>query len=172
MKTKLALLLGSAIAAVAVTGAASAATATANFDVTITIPNLCDVSTTAPTNMAFATPTSLTADIDQTSTITVRCTTNTPYNVGLNAGAATGATVTTRKMTGLTTTTATVGYSLYRDSGRTQNWGNTVGTDTLAQTANGNAQALTVYGRVPAASLTPAPIAQGYKDTITVTVTY
>lgn len=172
MKTRLAFLLGSAIAATGAAGVASAATATANFDVTITVNPLCDVSTVAPTNLAFASPTSFTADIDQTSTITVRCTSGLPYNVGINAGAGTGSTVTTRKMTGLTTTSATIGYNLYRDSGRTQNWGNTPGTDTLAQTANGNAQALTVYGRVPAASLTPAPIAQSYKDTVSVTVTY
>lgn len=172
MKTRLALLLGSAVAALATTGAASAATTTANFDVTMTVNALCDVNTVAPTNMAFATPSSFTADIDQTSTITVRCTSGSAYNIGLNAGSSSGATVTTRKMNGLTTTTATIGYNLYRDSGRTQNWGNTPGTDTLAQTANGNAQAFTVYGRVPAASLTPAPIAQSYKDTVMVTVTY
>lgn len=168
MKTKLGLLIGGALAAC---GLANAATTTATFDVTITIPHLCDVSTTAPTNMAFATPTSLTSDIDQTSSITVRCTDGSPYFVGLSAGAAAGATVTSRKMTGLTTTTATVGYALYKDTGRTQNWGDT-GADRLSATGTGNAVTHTVYGRVPAASLNPAPIAQNYKDTITVTVTY
>lgn len=169
MKKTLGLLLGGTLATC---GFAHAATTTANFDVTITIPNLCDVSTTAPTNMAFATPTSLTAAIDQTSTITLRCTTNTAYNVGLSAGTGTGATVTARKMTGLTTTTATVGYNLYSDTNRTTNWGNTPNTDTVNGSGNGSNQVLTVYGRVPAASLNPAPIAQNYKDTITVTVTY
>lgn len=169
MKKKLVLLMGSALGAC---GLANAATTTANFDVTITIPPLCDVSTTAPTNMAFATPTSLTAAIDQTSTITVRCTNGSSYNVGLNAGSATSATVTSRKMTGLTTTTATVGYNLYSDTGRTVNWGNTVGTDTVTRVGDGTNQTLTVYGRVPASSLNPAPIAQNYKDTVTVTVTY
>lgn len=169
MKTKLALLLGGALGAC---GLANAATTSANFDVTITIPALCDVSTTAPTNMAFGTPTSLTAAIDQTSSITVRCTTGSSYNVGLSAGAGAGATVSARKMTGLTTTTATVGYNLYSDTGRTVNWGNTVGTDTVTGTGTGSNQVLTVYGRVPVASLNPAPIPQNYKDTVTVTVTY
>ncbi len=60
-------------------------------------------------------------------------------------------------------------YSLLQDSARTVNWGNTVGMDTLAGTGNGAAQALTVYGRVPASQF----VAPGsYADTITATVTF
>jgi spore coat protein U-like protein len=60
-------------------------------------------------------------------------------------------------------------YSLFQDSARTINWGNTVGTDTVAGTGNGGGQTLTVYGQIPSG--------QGnrpgtYNDTITVTVTY
>jgi spore coat protein U-like protein len=65
--------------------------------------------------------------------------------------------------------TEVINYSLYSDSGRTTNWGNTVGTDTVAATGNGSAQAYTVYGRIPPQT-TPAP--GTYTDTITVTVTY
>jgi spore coat protein U-like protein len=64
---------------------------------------------------------------------------------------------------------ALVNYRLYRDAGRTQNWGNSIGTDTLAGTGNGAAQAITVYGRVPAQS---TPAAGTYTDTVAVTVTY
>jgi spore coat protein U-like protein len=64
---------------------------------------------------------------------------------------------------------ALINYSLFSDSGRTVNWGNTVGTDTVAATGNGSAQAYNVYGRIPAQT-TPAPAT--YTDTITVTVTY
>ena len=56
--------------------------------------------------------------------MTVTCTNTTTFNIGLNAGTATGATVTTRKMTG--PASATLNYKLFRDSARTQNWGNTV----------------------------------------------
>jgi spore coat protein U-like protein len=49
------------------------------------------------------------------------------------------------------------------------NWGNTVGTDTVAGTGNGAAQALTVYGQI-AAGLYVTP--GSYTDTITATVTY
>ncbi|RUY19730.1 spore coat U domain-containing protein, partial [Mesorhizobium sp. M7A.F.Ca.US.001.04.2.1] len=57
----------------------------------------------------------------------------------------------------------------YRDTGRTQPWGITVGTDTVAGTGNGNVQNLTVYGRVPPQT---TPAAGVYTDTVAITVTY
>jgi spore coat protein U-like protein len=55
------------------------------------------------------------------------------------------------------------------DAGRTVNWGNTVGTDTVAATGTGSAQPFTVFGRIPPQV---SPLAAVYTDTITVTVTY
>jgi spore coat protein U-like protein len=137
-------------------------TATTHFTVTVTIAKDCSVSAT---NLAFGTYTRTL--VQSTSTISVTCTNMTPYNVGLNAGLATGATVTNRSMTG--PASALLKYQLFSDPGYTTNWGNTVGTDTVAGTGNGGAQTLTVYGQIPAAQFT----AQGtYTDTIIVTVTY
>lgn len=137
-------------------------TATTTYSVTVIIAKACSVSAT---NLAFGTYTR--ALIQATSTISVNCTNLTPYNVGLNAGAATGATVTNRSMTG--PGSALLKYQLFSNSGHTTNWGNTVGTDTVAGTGNGATQPLTVYGQIPALEFT----AQGsYTDTITVTVTY
>ena len=141
-----------------------AATTSTTFAVQLTITSTCVINSASTLN--FGSAGVLTANIDQTSTIQVQCTNTTPYNVGLNAGTSTGATVTTRKMTN---GAATVNYALYSDSGRTTNWGNTVGTDTVSQTGNGASQAFTVYGRVPAQT---TPAAAVYTDTITVTVTY
>jgi spore coat protein U-like protein len=105
--------------------------------------------------------------MSMTSAITVTCTNTTTFNIGLNAGTATCATVTTRKMTSLAS--ATLSYALFRDSARTQNWGNTVGTDTLASTGNGTALMYNVYGQVAAAQY----VAPGtYSDTIIATITY
>lgn len=102
-----------------------------------------------------------------TSTIQVGCSPGTAYNVGLNAGTATGATVTTRKMTG--PNKALLNYGLFSNSGHTVNWGNTVGTDTVVEHANGKTQSLTVYGQIPAGqSVAPG----SYVDTITATITY
>jgi spore coat protein U-like protein len=140
---------------------AIAATATTTFTVTATVQATCLISATS---LAFGTYTG--TQVDATSTITVTCTNTTPWNIGLNAGTAPGATVTTRQMLN---GAATLNYALFRDAARTLNWGNTVGTDTLAGTGTGVAQPETVFGRV-AGSQFPAP--GGYADTITATVTF
>jgi len=149
---------------VMLSGSAFGSTTTSTFQSQVTITASCTILST--TTLDFGSNGVLTANIDQTSTIQVQCTNTTPYNIGFNAGTATGATVTTRKMT---SGANTVNYSLFSDSGRTTNWGNTVGTDTVASTGTGASQSFTVYGRVPAQS-TPAPAT--YTDTITATVTY
>ena len=162
MRRILALILAAGFALVS--GSVYGATTTTTFTVQITITASCTISSASTLN--FGSQGVLTTNVDQTSTIQVQCTNTTPYNIGLNAGTATGATVTTRKMT---SGGATINYSLYSDSGRTTNWGNTVGTDTVSSTGTGASQSFTVYGRVPAQT-TPAPTT--YTDTITVTVTY
>jgi spore coat protein U-like protein len=136
--------------------------ATTSFNITAVIPASCLVSAT---NMAFGAYTGVATN--STSTLSVTCTNTSAYNVGLNAGTASNATVTNRSMTG--PGGALLHYSLFSNSGRTTNWGNTVGTDTVAGTGNGNAQSLTVYGQIPAAqSVAPG----SYTDTITATLTY
>jgi spore coat protein U-like protein len=141
---------------------AIAATVTATFGVTATVQATCLVSATT---LAFGTYTGAVAT--STSTVSVTCTNTTPYNIGLSAGLATGATVTTRQMTG--PASALLGYALFSDSSRTINWGQTIGTDTVTGSGNGAAQAITVYGQATAGQF----VAPGsYTDTITATVTY
>jgi spore coat protein U-like protein len=140
---------------------ADAATATTTFAVSATVQATCLVSATP---MSFGTYTG--AVVNTTSTVSVTCTNTTTYNVGLSAGLATGATVTARQMTG--PSSAVLGYSLFSDSSRSVNWGQT-GTETVAGTGNGSSQALTVYGQTTAGQyVTPG----SYTDTITATVTY
>lgn len=141
---------------------AAAGTTTTTFAVTATVQATCVISADT---MAFGTYTGVAAT--GASDIRVTCTNTTPYNVGLNKGLATGATVNTRKMTG--TAGAVLGYSLFSNAGRTTNWGETIGTDTVSQTADGTAQVHTVYGAVAAGQY----VAPGdYADTITATVTW
>jgi len=145
-------------------GTAFGTTTTTTFPVQMTITASCVVNSASTLN--FGSQGVLANAVNATSTIQVQCTNTTPYDIGLDAGIATGATVTTRKMTNAGNT---ISYSLYSNAGMTTNWGNTVGTDTVSATGNGAAQSYTVFGQVPAQS-TPAPAA--YTDTITVTVTY
>lgn len=137
-------------------------TATTSFTITATISAACSVTAT---QLAFGNYSGIL--VNSTSTITATCTKSIPYNVGLSAGTATGATVTTRKMTG--PSASTLSYSLFRDSGRNANWGITVGTDTVLVTGTGIAQPITVYGQVPAGQFVRPG---AYADTITVTITY
>jgi spore coat protein U-like protein len=137
-------------------------TVTSQFNVKATVVVACNVAAT-PLDFGTYAGTLISAS----STIFVTCTNTTAYNVGLNAGTASGATVTTRSMTG--PGGASLGYKLFRDSGHSHNWGNTVGTDTVAGTGTGTAQSLIVFGQIPAGE-NVAPGA--YSDTIIATVTY
>jgi spore coat protein U-like protein len=141
---------------------ASAATATTTFGITSTVQSNCVMS---GNSLGFGAYTG--SAIPVTTTLSVTCTNGTTYNVGLNAGTASGATVTNRGMTG--PGGAWLGYALYQDSSRTTNWGQTVGTDTVGGTGNGSAQSITVYGQLAASQfVTPG----SYSDTITATITY
>jgi spore coat protein U-like protein len=138
------------------------ATATTTFSVTSTVLSACTITANA---LNFGTYSGVL--INSTSSVSVTCTKTTAYNVGLSAGLATGATVTNRSMTG--PSSALLGYTLFSNAGQTTNWGNTVGTDTLAGTGSGALQALSVYGQVPAGRYVRPG---SYTDTITATVTY
>jgi spore coat protein U-like protein len=142
---------------------AHASTVTQNLGVSATVQATCTLGT--PGTVAFGTyiPT---AASTATAAIQVTCTNSTPYNIGLNAGLANGATVTTRQMQNGANL---LNYGLYQDSGHTQNWGNTVGTDTVAGVGNGSLVSTTVYGNVPAGQYV---VPGNYTDTVQVTVTY
>jgi spore coat protein U-like protein len=135
---------------------------TTSFTVTAVVQATCTI---AANPLGFGTYSGLL--INSTSILSVTCTNTTPYNVGLNAGNATGATVTNRSMTG--PAAALLGYKLFSNSGLTTNWGNTVGTNTLAATGTGAVQSLTVYGQIPPGEYVRPG---SYTDTITATVTY
>ncbi|CAN5306962.1 spore coat U domain-containing protein [soil metagenome] len=143
---------------------ATATTATGQFGVSLTIQAECKLQSAG--NLSFGTDGVLDTVITSTSALSVQCTNGTTYAVGLDAGAGAGATTSVRRMTAAG---ATLTYALYRDSNRTQLWGDVVATDTFGGTGNGSAQTVTVYGSVPVQS---TPAAGAYTDTVQVTVTY
>ncbi len=164
--TQLKIMVGAALALTA--GSAMAATSTSTFGVSATVENSCSVSAIA---LGFGSIDPIAnVNTDGTTTVDVTCSNTTAYDVGLDAGTTTGATVTARQMSDGSATPNLLDYSLYSESGRTSNWGDTVGTDTVSGTGNGTAQTLTVYGRVPSGQQTAT--VGSYTDNITVTVTY
>jgi spore coat protein U-like protein len=146
------------------TATAFASSATTTFTSHVTIAATCTINSASTLN--FGSTGLLAANVDQNSTIQIQCTDTTPYNIGLDAGTGSGATVAARKMS---TGGNTVNYTLYSDPTHVAVWGNTVSTDTVAAVGDGSAQSFTVYGRVPAQ---PTPAPGTYTDTVTLTVTY
>ena len=127
---------------------------------------VCSALLAVPQPAMAASPVGLlTSPVPATGTLTVTCTAGTAYTVGLDKGA-TGASVTTRVMTG--PGTDTVSYSLLQSLGGS-NWGNTPDTDTVAGTGNGSAQTLTVFGNIPTQH---SPSVGAYADTVNVTVSF
>jgi spore coat protein U-like protein len=144
--------------------ASGASPKSTTFTVSLTVQADCNISANS---LSFGTTGLITSNIDQTTTLAVTCSNGSAYNVALDQGSVSGSTVAARLLGG--TGSNTVNFGLYRDSARSQNWGQTVGTDTVSGTGNGTAQTLTVYGRVPTQT---APAAGAYSSTITATVTF
>jgi spore coat protein U-like protein len=131
------------------------------FTASANVTSQCSVSATT---LNFGTVGLLAANTDGTSTVSVQCANGVAYQVGLNNGQ--HASGNARRMQG---PGGLVSYELYRNTTRTQRWGNTLNGDTVTGGGTGSTQNLTVYGRVPAQG---TPSAGTYNDTITVTVTY
>ncbi|HDS1578826.1 TPA: spore coat U domain-containing protein [Stenotrophomonas maltophilia] len=153
-------------------GATGTNSASAAFSFTATANVLPQCGSYVTTNMNFGNVTGgIPANIDQTATLTLTCLKNTAFQVGLNNGQNNPTATTTRRMaTTITPNTYYLNYELYRDSARTQRWGNTLTVDTASGIGTGSAQQLVIYGRVP--PVTGQPPAGTYNDLVQVTITY
>ncbi len=142
-----------------------AATATTTFQVTATVANSCKVTAT---DLSFGAYDPVAGALNGTSVITATCTAQTPYTIGMNAGANSASAIgTTRAM--IAGAGQFLSYELYSDATRSAVWG-APGGATVAQSAlTGGALNYTVYGQIPASQYVPAA---SYADTINVTVTY
>lgn len=144
--------------------------ATGTLGVTTNIAAICAVS--ANSTMAFGTYDPLSATpLDATATITFKCAKGGTFDIGI------GGTVGSRTMS---SGVDTLGFELYRDSGRTLAWGNTQDSNTLDTDASGfttgagsttaaASRSATVYGRIAAGQdKTPG----SYTATLTITIYY
>lgn len=147
-------------------------TADGAFPFTVSANVLPQCSTYVTTDMDFGSNAgAITANLDRTSTIGLTCINRTAYSIGLNNGQNASGNVRRMRFTALDGSVYYVPYELYRNAARSQRWGNTLNTDTLAGTGTGAAQTLTVYGRAPP-SVGAVPAQGSYSDVITVTITY
>jgi spore coat protein U-like protein len=123
------------------------------------------------TDLAFGAYTAQTGSPLQGQTLLrATCTPGSTYNVGLNEGATSGATINQRQMKPTSGTgTQNLNYQLYSDSARSVIWGNTPGTNTVTGVGTGLAVDHTVFGAIPGSQVVPAG---AYEDTITVTISF
>ena len=170
-------LLASALLASAC-GLAVGASKSTTFNVTATVASNCFINSAS--TMAFGTYNG-TADIDQSSSIVVRCSNSTPYGLGLDAGTGTGSTIAQRTMTSATALGSTLNYNLFTNAVRTTVWENPANAAAVATNQGGVGTGLglpssithTVYGRLQnnATSQAAAPAAD-YTSAVTVTINY
>jgi spore coat protein U-like protein len=148
--------------AIALIGATTAAAVPAQttFQVTSSVPVVCSVTATGMDFGAYHGDLS-----DHTSSITVTCNKGAPYQIRLDNGIHYNAPY--RRLKHRTSANYLI-YELYRDAGKTARWGNDEASS-VHMTADGEAQQITVYGRVPASQTGPIG---SYSNTTTVTVDF
>jgi len=148
----------------AVAGTAHAVTKSTTFQVTANVTENCVISAAALSLGDF----NGTNDLFSSAPITVYCTANTDFDVGLNAGL-TG-TIASRLLTG--PASSTLVYNLYTSTAYSTIWDDAA--NRVSDTGAGMATpvTLTVYGRLLASDNTGAVEAGAYTDTITATIEY
>lgn len=160
--------LAAALCAALYSTAASALTQTTTIAVSATISGTCTISATA---LAFGSLVTTSANTDQTSTVSVNCSSTLPYTVGIDDGSFAGAVGTHPRQ--MNSAGSRLGYQVYMDAGRTTIFDNNVGAGTgpniISLTGTGAAAPFTVYGRLP---IQTTPTSGAYADTLTVTVSY
>jgi spore coat protein U-like protein len=151
---------------------AQATTATSNLTVQITITASCTINAATLDFGSNPGTTLVAANIDASSTVSVTCTSGSPYSIGMDNGA--NASGTQRRMK---TGANFLNYNLYVDAGRTNAWTTAASNSTCTTanscalgTGNGSAQSVNIYGRVP--SIGTAPPTGAYSDTVLMTITY
>lgn len=137
-----------------------------SFAINATLIKTCVVNAT--TDLDFGSQAATATNVGaSTGSVTVTCSNNTTYTVGLapnSTGSATGA----GNMKGTGSNNDLVPYQLYSNAALTTKWGNTPGSNTLAKTGTGGKLALPIYGKVSSTDYTP----DTYKDVVTVNVVY
>lgn len=142
----------------------TASNGTFPFTASATVVNNCLISAT---DVSFGSAGVLRSNLTATGSISARCTNGDAFRISLNGGSSGNVAARTLQRQG---GGGAVSYQLYTDSARGIPWGDgTAGTSMVTGTGSGNAQAINVYGLVPAQA-TPAP--GNYSDTITATIVF
>lgn len=129
--------------------------ATANFQVKIQVLSTCAITAT---DIDFGLVNSNTTVAEKTGALSVTCTNQTPYSVGLKGSG---------KMTHETDDTATIAYELFQKAGDSAQWDNN--NHQYSASGTGAVQTIPVIAKVSGSTNVRAG---NYADTVTATVTY
>ena len=135
---------------------------TTSITVNATVTATCSISTAS---MTFPPQTIFTSDVAASSDLTVTCTNAAPYWVGLDNGS--------NPLSGqrrMKSKSDYINYDLYIDNARQQRWGATKDVDTVSGTGLATGQRITVYGKIP--KPTPSPAPGTYTDSVIATVNF
>lgn len=153
--------------AVVLSQAASAATSTGVMSVNATVSSTCAVGVSTLSFPSGSSAAITAGNVDATGTVTVNCTSGSPYTIALGPGAGTGATLASRKMT---SGAQLLSYSIYTTAARTTVWGDgTASSGTVTGNGNGASQLISAYGRIFSGQIATAAT---YSDTVNVTISY
>ena len=142
------------------------------FTVSAAVVKQCQVTAGAASNINLGSVPSTQTNITGNKSISVSCTSTTPYYIGLSPNS-TASTTGAGTMSGtISGNTDKVPYQLYSNAGPSSVWGNTATSTSVgngvAGTGTGSAQSIPVYAKAPSANYTP----DSYSDTVTVNVNY
>ncbi|MDP3138734.1 MAG: spore coat protein U domain-containing protein [Burkholderiaceae bacterium] len=144
-----------------------AATATGPMQVTVTVTGDCTVGASALAFPSASSAAIAAGNVDASGNVTVNCSVGSNYTVALDAGAGTGATLASRKMSA---GSELLSYTVYTTTARTTVWGDgTGGSATASGVGTGADQSITAYGRIFSGQTVPAA---SYSDTVNVTISY
>lgn len=151
---------------------ARAGSTTGTLPVSMTITASCTIGATAMAFTAQLGAGLVTTAATATGSITVTCTNQAPYAIGLDNGANY---LSTRRM--VSGGSNYLPYALYTNAGLTIPWSIATGaatcttsSDCYTGTGSGAAQTIPVYGQVPIIGTAPAP--GTYNDTVNITIYY
>ena len=150
---------------------AGAGTSTANLTVPLTITGSCTIGAATLNFGSDAGTALLTTALTANTTVSVTCTSGSPFAIGMGQGSYYSSS--NRMASG----TNYIPYALYQNSSLTTPWTTAASSttctttgDCFTDTGTGTAQTFTIYGQVPTVATAPAP--GSYSDTVTMTIMY
>ena len=146
------------------TGALSQTAPVGSFTVSADVTASCELSV-SPMNFGQLSSV-INSNVDAAASVDVSCSQNTPYSITMDMG--TGAGVSDPAHRKMRNATYSLDYGLYRDSARSQPWGETP-AQSASGTGSGTNQHFPVYGRLHAGQ---TGYLGSYSDSVIVTVNY